>query len=190
MRISFFILFFIFVMVSGASAYPEFQRYSKEISKRPINCSMCHMHPDGPEGLKPGQIGSLDEEGLKQLGIARQAFQPGMDVENPILNKFGNLLLKTLGKQKLSELRQKPEFLADSLSKTSDLDSDGITDAQEFKDGTHPLNSLDGLPLKLFKNNFKKNWFHILMMVLATGFGLYGLQNALHWLAIKARKDK
>jgi hypothetical protein len=186
------ILLFILVAVhsSLALAYPEFQRYSKNTSGRSINCSMCHMHSDGPDGLKPGQIGSLNPDELKVLGMARQAFKPGSHAKSPILNEFGNVMLNDLGKEKIAFLRQKPELLAKELSKTSDLDSDGITDAEEFVDGTHPLNSLDGRPWKLFKNNFNKNWFHILMMVLATTAGLYGLHNALLWLAIKAGKEK
>ena len=173
-----------------ASAYPEFQRYSKANSGRSVNCAMCHTHSDGPEGLKAGQIGGLNEEGLNQLGLARQAFLPGAGVHNPILNEFGNAILNRLGKNNIAELKQRPERLAEALSKESDLDLDGITDAQEYRDGTHPLNSLDGHPWKLFKNNFAKNWFHIVMIVLATGCGIYGLYHALLWLSAKAGKEK
>jgi hypothetical protein len=179
-----------FIFAGLALAHPEFQRYSKSVSGRSINCSMCHMHSDGPDGLKPGQTGSLTSEELNNLGLARQALAPGAGAKNPILNEFGNLMLNDLGKEKIMTFRDHPELLALALSKTSDLDDDGITDAAEYLDGTHPLNSLDGKPLKLFRNNLAKNWFHILMMVLATGFGLYGLQHALIWLAIKTNKDK
>ena len=175
--------------VSSAAAYPEFQRYSKAASGRTVNCAMCHTHSDGPDGLKPGQIGSLDPEALNDLGLARQAFEPGFAGKSPILNEFGNGVLKAVGKNKLTELKQKPELLADALDKTSDLDGDGITDRDEFKDGTHPLNSLDGHPRKLFMNNVRKNAFHIFMLFLATGFGLFGLSNLLHWLAVKTDRE-
>lgn len=176
--------------VSSAMAYPEFQRYSRAASGRTVNCAMCHTHSDGPDGIKPGQIGSLDQEELNDLGLARQAFEPGFAGKNPVLNEFGNAVLKTAGKNKLAELKQKPELLAEALDQTSDLDGDGIHDFEEFKDGTHPLNSLDGHPWKLFKNNVRKNAFHIFMLFLATGFGLFGLSNLLHWLSIKMDKER
>ena len=178
------------IYLTPAFAHPEFQRYSKGVSGRSVNCAMCHMHSDGPEGVKPGQIGSLNQDELNALGLARQALKPGAGVPSPILNEFGNSILNQFGKEKILELKQRPELLAGSLSKTSDLDGDGIPDGEEFKDGTHPLNSLDGHPGKLFKNNLGKNWFDILMIILATGSGLYGLQNMLLWLSIKARREE
>lgn len=173
-----------------ASAYPEFQRYSKANSGRFVNCAMCHTHSDGPEGLKQGQIGGLSDDDLNQLGLARQAFEPGAGVKSPILNEFGNDILNRLGKNKITEMKERPERLAEALAKDSDLDRDGIPDAEEYRDGTHPLNSLDGHPWKLFKNNFVKNGFHIAMMILATGCGIYGLYHALLWLSVKAGKEK
>lgn len=180
----------VFIYINPALAHPEFQRYSKKVSGRSVNCAMCHMHSDGPEGLKPGQIGSLNQEELNTLGLARQALKPNSGFKSPVLNEFGNSILDQLGKDKILEIKQKPEILPEALSKTSDLDGDGIPDVEEFRDGTNPLNSLDGLPWKLFKINFIRNWFHILMLILATGFGLYGLQNALIWLSIKANKER
>jgi len=180
----------LFVYQVQADAYPEFQRYSKEVSGRPIDCAICHKNSDGPEGLKHGQIGSLNSEELKALGAARRAFKPGANVKNPILNEFGNSILNQLGKEKILMLRQHPELLSAALDPTSDLDNDGITDAEEFEDGTHPLNPLDGKPLKLFKNNLKKNRFDIFMLILATGFGVYGLSNALLWLSSKMEKKE
>ncbi len=183
-------LFFLTVVFSTTVfAHPEFQRYSKSVSGRSVNCAMCHTHSDGPEGIKPDQIGSLSQEGLNALGLARQAYKPGWGGKSPILNEFGNLILNDLGKEKILMLKQKPELLAEALSKTSDLDDDGITDAQEYKDGTHPLNSMDGNPWKLFKNNLIKNRFHILMIILATGTGLFGLYNTILWLSIKTGKE-
>ena len=183
-------VFLTFIFISTVMAHPEFQRYSKEVSGRPINCAMCHGHSDGPNGLKPGQIGSLNQEGLNTLGLARQAFKPGSGIKSPILNEFGNSLLDDLGKEKIMALKQNPELLAQAMSPTSDLDGDGISDVEEFLDGTNPVNPLDGNPWKLFKNNLKKNRFHILMIVLATGMGMYGLQNVLLWLSLKARREE
>lgn len=190
MKLIMITIVFFFIGTISVCAHPEFQRYSREVSGRAINCSMCHKHSDGPDGLKPGQIGSLTPDELNDLGLARQAFKPGNKATNPILNEFGNLMLNDLGKEKILALRQHPELLSAALSKTSDLDGDGITDAEEYQDGTHPLISLDGRPGKLFKNNLRKNWFHILMISLATGLGLFGLQNALFWLSSKMDKDQ
>src|SRR3989304_578926 len=176
MRLFVIIISAALIQVTTAFAHPEFQRYSKEVSGRSVNCAVCHRHSDGPEGLKPGQIGSLDQDELNALGLARQALKPGAGVPSPILNEFGNSILNQFGKEKILELKQRPELLAGSLSKTSDLDGDGIPDGEEFKDGTHPLNSLDGHPGKFFKNNLGKNWFDILMIILRTGAGPYGLQ--------------
>ncbi|MBP9854165.1 MAG: hypothetical protein KBD53_04780 [Candidatus Omnitrophica bacterium] len=190
MKIIVGVILLTFIYLHPAFAHPEFQRYSKEVSGRSINCAICHMHSDGPEGLKPGQIGSLNQDELNALGLARQAFKPGAGVKSPILNEFGNSMLNQLGKEQILVLKQHPELLAGLLSKTDDLDGDGIMDAQEFLDGTHPLNSIDGLPGKLFKNNLLKNRFHILMIVLATFLGLFGLRCLILWLLIKVEKEK
>ena len=190
MKIFIAVILLTVINLSPAFAHPEFQRYSKSVSGRSVNCAMCHLHSDGPEGIKPGQIGSLTPDELNALGLARQALKPNAGVKSPILNEFGNSILNQLGKEKILELKQHPELLPQALSKTSDLDGDGIPDAEELKDGTHPLNSLDGLPWKLFKNNLVKNWFHIMMIILATSFGLYGLHHALLWLSMKARREE
>jgi len=175
-----------FAMIAGAGtgawAYPEFQIYSEDRSGRSVNCAMCHTHADGPEGLKHGQIGRLTPEELEQLGQARAAFEPGSDVESPVLNEFGNLILQQLGKREILLLRQDPGALADALGYESDLDGDGIPDAQEYLDGTHPLDPHHGDPWQLFKNNLVRYRFHVFMIVLATALGLYGLNNILHWL--------
>ncbi len=183
--------FFLAALVAGpAIAHPEFQRYSKEVSGRSVNCGMCHMHSDGPEGVKSGQIGSLGQEDLNALGLSRQALQPGAGLKSPILNAFGNALLNDLGKNRIGELKQRPELLAAAMAKDRDLDADGIPDVEEFLDGTHPLNSLDGRPWKLFRHNVVKNRFHLFMIALATAFGFFGLNSALAWLSSKARKEE
>ncbi len=175
--------------LSAASAYPEFQRAIARKSGRAINCAMCHNHPDGPEGAAFGQIGSLTPEQIKKLQEARAAFLPGRNVENPLLNAFGNHIIKDIGKKKFLELRLTPDRLADALDPKSDLDHDGIPDAQELRDGTHPLLKSDGRPWLLFRHNFQKNRGQIILTVLATLAGLYGLKHLLQGFAIAQGSD-
>lgn len=160
-----------------AWAYPEFQGYVKEHSGRNVNCALCHSHPDGPEGLKPGQIGSFDAAAMERLGKARAAFEPGQEVHSPILNEFGNDIIRQLGKQRFLQLRQEPGKLAESLDQASDLDSDGIPDATEYLAGTLVTDATHGDPWTLFHINLRRYWFPILMSALATAAGLYGLNN-------------
>lgn len=160
-----------------AFAYPEYQVFVQEHSGRTVNCAMCHTHPDGPEGLKPGQIGALTTEELERLNQARAVFEPGEAVDNPLLNKFGNRIMEQLGKTKVLELRQDPERLADAYGYDSDLDGDGISDAEEYLAGTHPLNPESGDPSRLFWVNLRRNVFHVVMLLIATVAGVYGLNH-------------
>ncbi|MBI2422729.1 MAG: hypothetical protein HYV27_07855 [Candidatus Hydrogenedentes bacterium] len=169
------------LLTPGVSlAYPEFQVFIEAQSGRNVNCAMCHAHPDGPEGLKPGQIGSLDPQQLEALSTARAAFEPGQEVHSPILNAFGNHIIHKLGKQQFLLHRQEPQKLAPALGLEDDLDKDGIPNAQELLDGTLPTDPNHGDPWKLFYINLKRRWFHILMVGLATVSGLWGLNNLLH----------
>lgn len=188
MRYCFTLMFFICFFASSAMAHPEYLQYFKKESGRAINCAMCHVNPEGPEGVKFGQIGSLDAQGKKMLAQARRA-KPGENIWNPILNPFGNEILNTIGHDKLVELEQNPGVIPGLLSKTSDLDHDGIPDYQELLDGTDPLNPNDGLPWKLFIINFKKNLFQIIMTILATISGVFGLCYTLLWFSIRAKKE-
>jgi len=63
MRIVFSLLLSTCLFSSMAMAHPEYLQYFKKESGRPINCSMCHMDPEGPEGIKPDQIGGLSPQG-------------------------------------------------------------------------------------------------------------------------------
>ena len=173
---------------AAAYAYPEFETYVEEVSGMPVNCSLCHTHPDGPEGLKPGQIGSLSPEQLEQLNRARAAFDPSENVESPVLNEFGEHLIEQLGKTRFLQIRLEPGELVDAMPGDSDLDDDGVTDMQEYVAGTHPLDPNHGPPWQLFAINIKRNFFHIAMVIVATALGLFGLTNLL--LGIEAATEE
>lgn len=181
-----FLLLLTFLVAENCLAYPEFQRFSQENSGRPINCAMCHTNGDGPEGASRGQIGSLTPDELNDLNAARGAFAPGVPVRSPILNAFGNNLITVIGKTKFLELRAHPEQLAEVYGFQSDLDKDGIADAQEYLEGTHPLNNVHGNPLRLFLHNLKAYKLHVILIVLATVAGFYGLSHLLHGLSVSA----
>lgn len=174
-----------------AWGYPEFQQYVQKTSGRTVNCAMCHSHPDGPEGLKPGQIGSLTKEELDLLGRARAAFEPGQNVDSPILNEFGNSIVKKLGKTKFLQIRLHPEELPTALGTDSDLDDDGVSDSAELAAGTDALDEGSGPPGQLFVHNLRENLFNLIMMVIATALGIYGLNALLHGFdqAIRARRE-
>jgi hypothetical protein len=163
----------------AARAYPEFQAFVVKHSGRPINCALCHTHKDGPEGTAPGQIGQLSPAELERLGRARAAFEPGTRVDSPILNPFGNHIIQQVGKKRFLEFRVAPEQLAAALASDSDLDHDGIPDAREYLDGTHPLNKSDGHPWLLFQTNVQRNMLPLLLALAATALGLYGLTHLL-----------
>jgi len=170
-----------------AHAYPEFQKYVSQKSGRTVNCAMCHMHSDGPEGAAPGQIGHLTMGEQAELGRARAAFEPHANVKSPILNAFGNHIINSLGKKQFLELRVTPSELANKLPKDSDLDGDGITDVDEYLTGTHPLIKSDGLPWLLFKANLAANLGQIVLMLAATVLGLWGLHHLLHGFDVATR---
>lgn len=173
-----------FVAASRAGAHPEFQKYLAEHAPRHTDCAMCHRHPDGPEGPKPGQIGSLDPEEIERLQRARAAFEPGPHPENLLLNDFGNAIVTQLGKREVLKLRQDPGRLAEVLDPQSDLDADGVSDAKEYLAGTLPTDPQSGPPLGLFVNNLKRYRLDIALIVLATIAGIYGLSHLLRWFEL------
>ncbi len=175
---------------SPLQAYPEFQQSVVKTSRRAVNCALCHSHPDGPEGAAPGQIGRLTAAEQAELVRARAAFEPNAKPNSPILNAFGNHIVQSLGKRRFLELRLAPEQLAAALPKDSDLDGDGIADAEEYRAGTHPLLRSDGAPWLLFRANLQRNLPQILVVLAATLLGFYGLRHLLRGFAATAPNEE
>ncbi|MBK7874244.1 MAG: hypothetical protein IPJ77_00560 [Planctomycetes bacterium] len=170
-----------------AAAHGVYQEFVRKSSGRPVDCAMCHTHSNGPEGTAAGQIGGLSSEELSRLGRARSAFEPGANVDSPILNDFGDLILQRVGKKRVLELRSAPGRLVEELGVASDLDADGLSDAREYLEGTHPLIASDGDPWSLFCHSVKREWFRLVMITAATLITLYGLSNLLRGFAVRVR---
>ncbi len=174
-----------------AFSYPEYQAFTEKHSGRTADCSMCHVNAAGPVGNGTGQVSTLNDEQMRRLVKARAALEPGEEIDSPILNKFGNQIITAIGRKKLMELKSNPEELAKLLGDKSDLDDDGISDAQEYLDGTHPLNKLHGDPSKLFWINLNRYKVHVILAVIAVFALEYGIA---HWLkgmaVLKAARGK
>jgi hypothetical protein len=147
---------------------------------------MCHAHPDGPDGVKHGQIGSLSEGEMQALARSRSMLEPGPIVDSPILNPFGDYLVSYLGRRRIATLKTKPEALISALDQKHDLDGDGIADARELRDGTDPTDLRHGDPGLLFVVNIRRYWFHVLMLTAATLLGLFALGRLFRWFAFEA----
>lgn len=176
---------------SSASAYPDYQQFVEKHSGKTVNCALCHTNANGPVGKEEGQIGSLSQKDLQALNSARASLEPGMLKEDsPILNRFGNSIIKTLGKRKFVELRSDPAKLAEALDKKSDLDEDGIADAQEYLDGTDPLNKYHGDPFKLFCVNFDRYKIHLALAALAVFLLDWGFAHLITGFYRKSKANK
>jgi hypothetical protein len=173
---------------STAQAYPEFQRHLQAASGRVVSCSMCHVHPDGPDGVKHGQLGSLGDGELQALNRSRAMLDPGARVDNPILNDFGDYLVSSQGRRRLIAVRATPARLVDSIDRNHDQDSDGIADARELRDGTDPTDPRHGDPWLLFLINVRRYWFHLAMLSAATFAGLHSLNRLFRWFAYEAQR--
>jgi hypothetical protein len=112
-----------------------------------------------------------------------------MEIDNPVLNHFGDDIIRQLGKTRFLQFRMEPENLAGALDPNSDLDGDGIPDVDEYTVGTHPLDPRHGDPWMLFLNNLRHRWFHVAMLLVATGLGLYGLNALLHAFELRLRQQ-
>ena len=170
---------------SRVGAFPQFQAFSQQHSGRPVNCGMCHMNPDGPSGSAPNQLGSLTPEEMQRVNLSRGAREPGQNIDNPILNAFGNHIIEAIGSRKLYELRGDPAGLATALANVGDIDGDGISDADEFLDGTDPLNRFHGDPGKLLLINLRRNWGQVTLAVVFIGLILFGLSSLAKGIAAK-----
>jgi hypothetical protein len=162
---------------NSALAYPAFQRFAQEHSGRTVSCAMCHVNAQGPSGQLEGQLLSLTAAELERVDTARDAEEPGVDVNSPIMNKFGNHIIKTLGMNKVNAAIANPELLAQGLGEKNDLDTDGISDSREFLDGTDPLNKFNGDPLLLFWINVSRRKWEIAFVGVAIGLMIFGLSN-------------
>ena len=157
----------IFCLLIGSSpvfAFNEFQTFIEQKSKKQLNCAYCHSHVNGPNGNETGQLGSLSED-EKQLTAYNQFLQGNKELVNsPILNEFGNYLVKKLGYDTIVKAQDDPNKIVEGL-KGTDLDQDGINDSEEVLDGTLPNDPLDGSPLKLFINSLNKKWVEITFQI-------------------------
>ena len=185
-RFSALVVILLLAAAGTVQAYPEFQKQIVAASGRAVHCALCHQHSDGPEGTAPGQIGHLTSAEQAELGRARAAFNPGGNVNSPILNAFANHIINSLGKKQFLELKLTPGELSNKLPQDSDLDGDGITDVVELRTGSHPLMKSDGDPWLLFKNNLSTNIGQILLMLAATVLGLWGLRHLLQGFDVAA----
>ncbi|MEI8347722.1 MAG: hypothetical protein WCG27_09655 [Pseudomonadota bacterium] len=182
-------IFILVCLTNNSFAYSDFQKYIQKKSGMSVSCALCHVNPAGPIGNKNGQIGHLNKEEFDRLGRARAAFMPGTNVDSPILNKFGNLIIKTIGKTAVVAAISKPEELITKIDQISDLDHDGIPDAQELRDGTEVLNDSSGNPWALFLHNLKKHLIEIIIVMVSLSSIIYGFKNLLKYYENKILRD-
>jgi hypothetical protein len=169
----------------AAWSYPEFQEFAEKNSGRTVNCAMCHISPNGPSGDQAGQIGGLDDKQMARLNQARAALQPGQEVDSPILNEFGNHIIKAIGKSKFLEYKKDPGQLIGALGTASDLDNDGIPDSTEFADGTDALDGHHGDPGKLFLINLLRYKLDLIMALISVATVVFGLVHLVKALNLK-----
>ncbi len=180
-----FAVAFLIGFLPPANAYPQFQTFAEKHSHKVSDCSMCHTNASGPTGNEAGQVGGLSAQEWEKLNKARAAMEPGQEVDSPILNEFGNKIIKSIGRRKFLELISAPKGLAPALGDKSDLDGDGISDATEYLEGTDPLNKSHGEPLRLFLINLSRYKVHIVLLVLACGLLNWGLSSLIQWFSAR-----
>ena len=163
----FLILCLIFFLPNSALSFYEFQNFIEKKSKKQTNCAYCHSHPNGPEGNESGQLGSLTPEEKELTAYNQYLKGEKLQSDSPILNDFGNYLVKKLTYENILKAQENPNILVKRLKK-SDFDKDGITDSEELLEGTLPNDKLDGNPLKLFASNFRKNCIEICFQIIVS----------------------
>jgi hypothetical protein len=183
------ILLVTIISAPRANGYPQYQAFVEKHSGRTVNCSMCHVNENGPVGNGVGQIGSLTAPQMAQLNEEHLAMAPGIDVHSPILNRFGNQIIKELGRAKFLQTMSNPAKLAEALGDKSDLDGDGISDAQEYLDGTDPLNKFHGDAWRMFWINLGRYKKHILLTAIAMALLTYGLSEIYKGFYLQNKKD-
>lgn len=178
-----FLCFFVslFLYSHSVHAFNEFQTFIEEKSKKQLNCAYCHAHPNGPEGNDEGQLDSLSENKKKLTAYNQYLSANKLFINSPILNDFGNYLVKKLGYEELVNAQNNPSIIIERL-KDLDFDKDGINDSTEIQEGTLPSDPLDGNPYRLFINNLKKNLLEILLQIFSVvlfTFSLFKLKKIL-----------
>lgn len=168
-QIWFLVLCFVFLCTSSALAFIEYGNFIELKSKKQLNCGFCHKHINGPDGNELGQLGSLTEEETKLTALNQYIEAGEILKDSPILSKFGNHLVKKVGYELIASALEDPIQVVNEL-KNSDLDTDGISDAEEILEGTLPDDPLDGNPWKLFVNSTKKQWFELLFQAITIFF--------------------
>lgn len=168
---SIYIVIALALLALPAWCFPPYAKWISKHSKTQVDCSYCHLNSQGPTGSGPGQLGSLTEEQKTKLDTA----------ESPILNSFGQSIIKRLGYQSVIDDVGDPQKLADAL-KSSDLDGDGISDGVEMEHGTL-ANDPESAPWELiWKVRLQRNCGFLLTVLISgclTVIGLIGLSKRL-----------
>lgn len=144
----------------SAIAFPQYADWISEKSGKPIDCAYCHVNAEGPQGGGPGQIGSLSDVQLAKLRTP----------ESPILNAFGQSLIKHLGYEGVAQGLTDPAGVAQKM-KAFDMDGDGISDGDEMLYGTLPSDSLSAPPQLVWQKRLEK---HMPFVLLVGGCGVAG----------------
>lgn len=188
----------VFTTAMPIRAFSEYVDFIRLESGRETNCALCHINPEGPAGSGAGQLGRLDSLQHNALARARAAMAPGFDVESPILNRFGNAIIKSVGRQQFLDLRRDAQLQKNPLvlkrittlmDTNSDLDGDGISDIRELLDGTQVMHANHGNPGRLFLANVKRHALFLAVVAAALGLIIFGLGRLLRGLGAAHREQ-
>jgi hypothetical protein len=148
----------------AAHAFPPFERWISQKAGFQTDCAYCHVNPAGPSGHGVGQEGRLDERQKQHLHSA----------DSPILNSFGQHLLKTLSYDKVVSSVSDPGSLAVQM-KGYDLDGDGVSDGEEMEHGTLAYDPLSAPPALVWMERLKQNWSFVVTLAVSSLAGAAGL---------------